>query len=97
MRQTCLNMVYRAGQARPARRSSSAPISAPICSSGMKEEMPDRWYMEGITEAERDRHGRGVGDGGLYPLRQHHRDLHHPALLRAGRGRSAACTICRCG
>ena len=33
------------------------------------------------------RHVGGHGDGGLHPLRQHHRDLPDPALLRAGRGR----------
>ena len=42
----------------------------------------------GHHRGQRHRHGRRLGDGRLHSLRQHHRDLHHPALLRAGGGRS---------
>ena len=41
----------------------------------------------GRHRGERDRHGGRPRDGGLRALRQHDRDLHHAALLRAGRGR----------
>ena len=41
----------RAGQAATSASCSSAPTSAPDLLAGMKKEYPDRYYMEGVTEA----------------------------------------------
>ena len=87
MRATCLNMVYDLAK-RDKRVVFIGSDLSPGLLADMQKEMPERWYMEGITEANVHRHGGGLGDGRLHPLRQHHRDLHHAALLRAGGGRS---------
>jgi transketolase len=50
MRQTCLNMVYELAK-RDKRPLFIGSDLSPDLLQGMKEEMPDRWYMEGITEA----------------------------------------------
>jgi transketolase len=50
MRQTCLNMVYELAK-RDKRPLFIGSDLSPDLLKGMKEEMPDRWYMEGITEA----------------------------------------------
>ena len=50
MRQTCLNMVHELAR-RDKRPLFIGSDLSPDLLKGMKEEMPDRWYMEGITEA----------------------------------------------
>jgi transketolase len=49
MRQTCLNMVYELAK-RDKRPLFIGSDLSPDLLKGMKEEMPQRWYMEGITE-----------------------------------------------
>src|SRR5580692_5746839 len=49
MRQTCLNMVYELAK-RDKRPLFIGSDLSPDLLKGMKEEMPERWYMEGITE-----------------------------------------------
>jgi transketolase len=50
MRQTCLNMVYDLAK-RDKRVLFIGSDLSPGLLSDMKKEMPERWYMEGITEA----------------------------------------------
>ena len=50
MRQTCLNMVYDLAK-RDRRVLFIGSDLSPGLLSEMKKEMPERWYMEGITEA----------------------------------------------
>src|SRR3974390_136193 len=50
MRQTCLNMVYDLAK-RDERVVFAGSDLSPGLLADMKREMPDRWYMEGITEA----------------------------------------------
>jgi len=50
MRQTCLNMVYDLAK-RDKRVLFIGSDLSPGLLSEMKKEMPERWYMEGITEA----------------------------------------------
>src|ERR1700688_3860720 len=50
MRQTCLNMVYDLAQ-RDKRVLFIGSDLSPGLLGDMKKEMPERWYMEGITEA----------------------------------------------
>ena len=50
MRQTCLNMVYDLAK-RDKRVLFIGSDLSPGLLGDMKKEMPDRWYMEGITEA----------------------------------------------
>lgn len=50
MRQTCLNMIHELAK-RDKRVLFIGSDLSPDLLKGMKEEMPDRWYMEGITEA----------------------------------------------
>ena len=50
MRQTCLNMVYDLAK-RDRRELYIGSDLSPGLLSEMKKEMPERWYMEGITEA----------------------------------------------
>lgn len=49
MRQTCLNMVHKLAK-RDKRPLFIGSDLSPGLLKGMKEEMPNRWYMEGITE-----------------------------------------------
>jgi transketolase len=49
MRQTCLNMVHELAK-RDRRPLFIGSDLSPGLLKGMKEEMPNRWYMEGITE-----------------------------------------------
>jgi transketolase len=49
MRQTCLNMVYDLAK-RDDRVVFAGSDLSPGLLADMKREMPDRWYMEGITE-----------------------------------------------
>jgi transketolase len=49
MRQTCLNMVHELAK-RDKRPLFIGSDLSPGLLKGMKEEMPQRWYMEGITE-----------------------------------------------
>jgi transketolase len=49
MRQTCLNMVHELAK-RDRRPLFIGSDLSPDLLKGMKEEMPNRWYMEGITE-----------------------------------------------
>src|SRR3974377_644167 len=49
MRQTCLNMVYDLAK-RDERVVFAGSDLSPGLLADMKREMPDRWYMEGITE-----------------------------------------------
>ena len=51
------------------------------------KEMPDRWYMEGISEQNVVGLAAGMAMEGNHSLRQHHRDVFHPPKLRAGRDR----------
>ena len=96
MRQTCLNMVYDL-----ARRDERVVFVGSDLSPGlladMKRDMPERWYMEGITEQNPDRDVGRSGEGRLHSLCQHHRNFHYPPVLRAGCGRSVPAIICRCG
>src|ERR1700688_1062103 len=50
MRQTCLNMVYDLAK-RDKRVLFIGSDLSPGLLGDMKKEMPERWYMEGITEA----------------------------------------------
>src|SRR5580692_3092119 len=50
MRQTCLNMVYDLAK-RDKRVLFIGSDLSPGLLADMKKEMPERWYMEGITEA----------------------------------------------
>jgi transketolase len=50
MRQTCLNMVYELAK-RDERAVFIGSDLSPGLLADMKKEMPERWYMEGITEA----------------------------------------------
>src|ERR1700680_2066165 len=50
MRQTCLNMVYDLAK-RDKRVLFIGSDLSPGLLDDMKKEMPERWYMEGITEA----------------------------------------------
>src|ERR1700743_2200042 len=50
MRQTCLNMAYDLAK-RDNRGLCIGPDLSPGLLGDMKAEMPERWYMEGITEA----------------------------------------------
>ena len=50
MRQTCLNMVYELAKRDRACVFIGSDLS-PGLLDDMKQEMPERWYMEGITEA----------------------------------------------
>src|SRR6201993_247366 len=50
MRQTCLNMVYDLAK-RDKRVLFVGSDLSPGLLGDMKKEMPERWYMEGITEA----------------------------------------------
>ena len=50
MRQTCLNMVYELAK-RDKRALFIGSDLSPDLLKDMKRDMPDRWYMEGITEA----------------------------------------------
>jgi len=50
MRQTCLNMVHQLAK-RDSRPLFIGSDLSPGLLQGMKDEMPGRWYMEGITEA----------------------------------------------
>jgi transketolase len=50
MRQTCLNMVHELARRDPRPVFIGSDLS-PDLLKDMKEQMPDRWYMEGITEA----------------------------------------------
>ena len=50
MRQTCLNMVYELAK-RDKRVLFIGSDLSPGLLDDMKKEMPERWYMEGITEA----------------------------------------------
>jgi transketolase len=50
MRQTCLNMVYDLAK-RDKRVLFIGSDLSPSLLDDMKKEMPERWYMEGITEA----------------------------------------------
>jgi transketolase len=49
MRQTCLNMIHELAK-RDRRPLFIGSDLSPGLLKGMKEEMPNRWYMEGITE-----------------------------------------------
>src|SRR3954451_386210 len=49
MRQTCLDMVHELAR-RDKRPLFIGSDLSPGLLKGMKEEMPERWYMEGITE-----------------------------------------------
>ena len=74
MRQTCLNMVYDLAK-RDKRVLFIGSDLSPGLLADMKKEMPERWYMEGITEA------NVIGMAAGF-------DVHHAPLLRAGGGRS---------
>lgn len=50
MRQTCLNMVYELAK-RDERAVFIGSDLSPGLLANMQKEMPERWYMEGITEA----------------------------------------------
>ena len=50
MRQTCLNMVYELAK-RDERAVFIGSDLSPGLLTNMQKEMPERWYMEGITEA----------------------------------------------
>jgi transketolase len=50
MRQTCVNMVYELAQ-RDDRVVFIGSDLSPGLLAGMKRDYPDRWYMEGVTEA----------------------------------------------
>src|SRR5919206_1845663 len=50
MRNTCLNMVYELAK-RDARTVFIGSDLSPGLLSGMKKDYPDRWYMEGVAEA----------------------------------------------
>src|ERR1700749_3770411 len=50
MRQTCLNMVYDLAK-RDKRVLFIGSDLSPGLLAEMKKEMPERWYMEGVTEA----------------------------------------------
>src|SRR6476646_7025974 len=49
MRQTCLNMVYDLAKRDPRPLFVGSDLSPGLLAE-MKKEMPERWYMEGITE-----------------------------------------------
>src|SRR5919206_1191237 len=50
MRNTCLNMVYELAKRDPRTVFIGSDLS-PGLLAGMQKEFPDRWYMEGVTEA----------------------------------------------
>ena len=54
MRATCLNMVYELAK-RDERPLFIGSDLSPGLLDEMRQKMPDRWYMEGITEANVDR------------------------------------------
>ena len=83
-------------QARPARRLHRLrprPAAAAADAGGDARPL----LHGGRHRAERCRHGGWPGDGGLHPLRQHHRHASSPGAATSRSRSICACTICRCG
>jgi transketolase len=66
MRQTCLNMVYELAK-RDERAVFIGSDLSPGLLANMQKEMPERWYMEGITEANVIGMAAGMAMGGHVP------------------------------
>lgn len=66
MRATCINKVYDLAKRDPRVVFIGSDLS-PGLLSNMKKEMPDRWYMEGITEANVIGMAAGMALEGLVP------------------------------
>src|ERR1700693_2937736 len=66
MRQTCLNMVYDLAK-RDKRVLFIGSDLSPGLLGDMKKEMPERWYMEGVTEANVIGMGAGLAKEGFIP------------------------------
>src|SRR6202011_6330557 len=67
MRQTCLNMVYDLAK-RDKRVLFIGSDLSPGLLGDMKKEMPERWYMEGITEANVIGMAAGLAMEGFIPF-----------------------------
>ena len=66
MRQTCLNMVYDLAK-RDKRVLFVGSDLSPGLLADMKRDMPDRWYMEGITEQNLIGMSAGLAKEGYIP------------------------------
>src|SRR4030088_3808807 len=66
MRQTCLNMVYDLAKRDPRPLFVGSDLSPGLLGE-MKKEIPERWYMEGITEQNLIGMGAGLAKEGFIP------------------------------
>ena len=87
MRATSLNMIYELAK-RDKRVLFIGSDLSPGLLDAMRKEMPERWYMEGVSEANVVGMAAGLAMEGYHPLRQHDSHFHYAAMLRAGGGRS---------
>jgi transketolase len=67
MRRTCLDMVYELAKRDPRVVFIGSDLS-PGLLQGMKDEMPERWYMEGVTEANVIGMAAGMAIDGYMPF-----------------------------
>ena len=66
MRQTCLNMVHDLAKRDPRPLFVGSDLSPGLLAE-MKKQMPERWYMEGITEQNLIGMGAGLAKEGFIP------------------------------
>ena len=87
MRKTCLDVVYELAKTDERIFFIGSDLGVGTLDD-FRKEMPERFFMEGVSEANVVEHGRRPRARRQDRLRQHHRHLPDPALLRAGRARS---------
>ena len=94
MRKRSLDMVYELAK-RDDRVLFIGSDLSPGLLGEMKKAYPNRYFMEGIAEANIIGMSAGLGNGRVYSIRQYDCDLHYTPLLRAGGGRSLPARSCR--
>ena len=93
MRNTCLNMVHDLAKADPRPVFIGSDLS-PGLLSGMQKEMPERYYMEGITEANVIGMAAGFAMEGFIPY-VNTIATSSPGAVTSRWPSICACTICR--
>jgi hypothetical protein len=96
MREACLEEVYRLAKTDPRIVFIGSDLGEGTLKK-FKQEMPGPVLYGRHLRAARGGHGGGNGGGRHDRVRQHDQHVHHPALLRADRRWTSACTTSTSG